>query len=67
MEVPVGGTTEFITTYWIIQRSTDVSPIKRWIEDQVLPKLPLQLVKIHISGTAEPTVRKVLRYSVKII
>lgn len=56
-----------MTTHWIIQRSTDISPIKRWVEGQVLPELPLQLIKICISRIAEPTVRDVLRDSVQTI
>lgn len=55
MEVHVGGSIQTVTTHWIIQSPADIGPIKGWVEGQVLPKLPLQLVKIHVSGIAEPT------------
>lgn len=45
-------------THWIVQRSTDISSIKRWIECKILPELPLQLIKIHISGNTEPVGRE---------
>lgn len=47
-----------VTTHCIVQRSTDIGPIERWIECQVLPKLPLQFIKVSISRIAEPTKRK---------
>lgn len=50
-----------VTTHSIVQRSADISPVERWIEGQVLPKLPLQLIKVSISRIAEPAKRKVKR------
>lgn len=48
-----------MATHRIIQCSTDVSPIKRWVEGQILPELPLQLVQVHITGVAEPAAETV--------
>lgn len=48
-------------THGIIQCSTDISPIKRWVKGQILPELSLQLIQIYIAGVAEPAAETVWR------